>query len=134
MPVDWRLEVPLTAFIEDVEHCRMNQATRPKRRVFNDKGQARKRTSRTRRNSKHTISEIEGAFEVQRLLLLKLAGQENQVKGLSGMDTNEREIGSRCEAESRTPPSKANLERFMADTAQAVRAIWTQNGKRTRIA
>jgi predicted ATPase with chaperone activity len=114
MPVDWRPENPLRDFIKDNSHSRQTeQQERYQGRVFNDKGYAREGTIR---NSQRDIHEIEGSLEVQRLLLLKLAEQENRMIEKPGS-------GSTFSVE--------RLESLKKDTVQAIEKTWNQSSRST---
>lgn len=105
---------------ERERHHRMNQAQKVRRRVFNDKGQSREQVSKRHRIAKRNTLEIEGILEVQKMLFLKLAEQENRVKGFSKLDTVEWGKGIQ---------SNADLEQLMVDTVQAVQATWSKGSK-----
>ncbi|KAH8695747.1 hypothetical protein GQ44DRAFT_733762 [Phaeosphaeriaceae sp. PMI808] len=126
MFVNWKPDTPLRVMAEESErYRRTNQAQKVRRRVFNDKGQSREQVPRVHRNTKRDIQEIEGIFEVQRMLFLKLAGQENRVKGFSKLDTIEW---------GKSVQSNADLEQLIVDTAQAVQATWSKRSKTRRTA
>ncbi|KAF2180783.1 hypothetical protein K469DRAFT_591366, partial [Zopfia rhizophila CBS 207.26] len=70
-------------------------------------------------DSKRTPYEIEGILEVQRMLLQKLAAQENAVKGLLGY-----------ELKSPTPTLKADLDCLKKDTSLAIQATWNRGSRK----
>lgn len=107
---------------ESERHHRTNRTlgVRGNIRVFNDKGQTRNEVAKGKRNAKRVTYEIEGILEVQKMLLLKLAGQENRMKGFSQGVTGGKDA-----------QSKADLEQLKVDTAQAVQATWSK-GSTTR--
>jgi hypothetical protein len=112
MPVDWRPEKPLRDFIKDNSHSRQTeQQERYQGRVFNDRGYAREGTIR---NSQRDIHEVEGSLEVQRLLLLKLAEQENRM-------IEKPESGS--------TPSVERLDKLKRDTVQAIQKTWSRSSR-----
>ncbi|KAF2193604.1 hypothetical protein K469DRAFT_550699 [Zopfia rhizophila CBS 207.26] len=146
MPVDWRPDTPLKAFIKHSQTQQKhfpsrNRAKKYKRRVFNIKEPAIQTSfpiqeSKTRSNpsSERTSYDTKGVLEVQRMLLQKLAAQENVVKGLSSHWSKEylngREMNSKYELQSPTSTSTANLERFKEDTVLAVQATWNRSSKK----
>jgi hypothetical protein len=114
MPVDWRPEKPLRNFIKDNSYSRQTeQQERYQGRLFNDRGYAREVTIR---NSQRDIHEVEGSLEVQRLLLLKLAEQENRM-------IEKPESGSTSSVE--------RLEKLKRDTVQAMQKTWSQSSRST---
>ncbi|KAH8689224.1 hypothetical protein GQ44DRAFT_734439 [Phaeosphaeriaceae sp. PMI808] len=124
---NWRPDTPFRSLIKD--HHYTNRAEKQKGRVFNDKGQVKEQTNITLRNPRRHPHEIEGILEVQRLLLLKLAGQENRANGLFKNYTNGREISFESASGLGKRSSKADIEQFMADTAQAIRATRSKGSK-----
>ncbi|KAH7111357.1 hypothetical protein B0J11DRAFT_512213 [Dendryphion nanum] len=89
-------------------------------RVFNDRGQPQIRSTRPEGSTRRKTNEMEGILEVQRMLLQKLASQENQVKGFSqGIK------GGRGEE----AQLQGDLEQLRVDTAQAIQATWSKGSK-----
>ncbi|KAF2179940.1 hypothetical protein K469DRAFT_673459 [Zopfia rhizophila CBS 207.26] len=124
MPIDWRPDTPLKAFVEYSQTRQRdfpggNRAKKYKRRVFNDKKTLAIPITRPNPSSKRTLYEIEGILEVQRMLLQKLAAQENVVKGLSGY-----------ELQSPTSTPKADLDRLKKDTGLAIQATWNRSSRK----
>lgn len=78
-------------------------------RVFNDKGQPSRQTSK---DHERDIYDIEGTLEIQRQLLSRLATIENQVMG-----------------EFENSMHQKRIETLRADTVQAIQKTWNQNNK-----
>lgn len=97
MPVDWKADTPLKAFIEQ-NHTQQrgfsgtNRAKKHNHRVFNNRISRAVPTTRPNAGSKRALYEIEGILEVQRTLLQKLATQENILKGLSGCESHSSNV------------------------------------------
>jgi hypothetical protein len=100
MPVNWKTDMPIRVFVRDCHYSK--QAKKFKGRVFNNKGQAWEQTTRTQNNSGRDLYNIEGALEVQRFLLLKLAEQDNRAREL-------------CQS-NLTTVSPEDLKQFIVDT------------------
>jgi hypothetical protein len=114
MPVDWRPEKPLRNFIKDNSYSHQTeQQERYQGRLFNDRGYAREVTIR---NSQRDIHEVEGSLEVQRLLLLKLAEQENRMIE---------------KPESGRTSSVERIEKLKKDTVQAIQKTWSRSSRST---
>jgi hypothetical protein len=109
MPADWNPDKPFQVFFEENRHfCQIRRKPRYQGRVFNDQGQSLERTARNNQRE----HDVEGIFEVQRQLLLKLAKQENRA-----METQEN--GS---------PLFDSLKR---DTVQAIQNTWSPRSRST---
>ncbi|OAL49341.1 hypothetical protein IQ07DRAFT_600369 [Pyrenochaeta sp. DS3sAY3a] len=102
----------------ELQH-RANRAQKVRCRIFNDKG-LREQAPKIHRVAKRDALEVEGILEVQKMLFLKLAEQENRVKGFSERSNLER---------SKDVQSKTDLEQLRADTALAVQATWNKGSK-----
>jgi hypothetical protein len=93
------------------------RASAPQRRVLNDRGQSWSRASRLHHNTERKTHEVEeGILEVQKILLLKLARQENK-EGLFTAD----------------PVTRDELERLRVDTALAIQATWSNGQHRSSL-
>lgn len=104
------------------EPCRStNRASKVRGSVFNDNGQSWEHATRVHRNAKRNTLELEGILEVQKMLLLRLAEQENRVKGFSNQDVNERV---------KRVSSRVDLERLRVDTGLAIQATWSNGQNR----
>jgi hypothetical protein len=115
MPADWKPDKPFQVFFEENRHfCQIKRKTRYQGRVFHNQGQSLERTAR---NNGRELHDVEGIFEVQRQLLLKLAKQEN--RAMETQENGTQENGT---------PLFNSLKR---DTVQAIQNTWSPRSRPT---
>jgi len=107
MPVNWRPDIPLKVFIKNNRIEQRPSASRAKnRKVFNCTKTLPVLKMRPTAGSTRVVYEIEGTLEIQRMLLHKLATQENIVKGLSMYQSQSTRSISKADLEQRIQASQ----------------------------
>jgi hypothetical protein len=130
MPIDWKPDIPLAAFIAyRKENPKQNEARLPTILAMGSNGIVRVQQSTdvlsrplyTQGEKKNLTYQVEGTLEMQRLILQRLARLENSTRGLDS-DAQSNFVGEK--QKSRVSDVVFDLNNEKKEFESALRTIW----------